>query len=98
MRVAVYPGSFDPVTLGHLDIIQRTSKMFDRVIIGVLNNTVPKSPLFTAEERVELLKEVTSGSAQRGGAVLSRALLIDFVRQESTREGDRARTAGDHGF
>ena len=54
MRVAVYPGSFDPVTLGHIDIIQRTSKMFDKVIIGVLKNR-SKSPLFTAEERVELL-------------------------------------------
>ena len=59
MRVAVYPGSFDPVTLGHIDIIQRTSKMFDKVIIGVLKNR-SKSPLFTAEERVELLKEVTA--------------------------------------
>ena len=47
MRVAVYPGSFDPVTLGQIDIIQRTSKMFDKVIIGVLKNR-SKSPLFTA--------------------------------------------------
>ena len=53
MRVAVYPGSFDPVTLGHIDIIQRTAKMFDKVVIGVLRNR-SKSPLFTAEERVEL--------------------------------------------
>ena len=59
MRVAVYPGSFDPVTLGHIDIIQRTAKMFDKVIIGVLRNR-SKSPLFTAEERVELLKQVTA--------------------------------------
>ena len=51
MRVAVYPGSFDPVTLGHIDIIQRTSKMFDKVIICVVKNR-SKSPLFTAEERV----------------------------------------------
>ena len=57
MRVAVYPGSFDPVTLGHIDIIQRTAKMFDKVIIGVLRNR-SKSPLFTAEERVELFKQV----------------------------------------
>ena len=49
MRVAVYPGSFDPVTLGHIDIIQRTSKMFDKVIIGVLKNR-SKSPLFTANQ------------------------------------------------
>ena len=59
MNKAIYPGSFDPVTLGHLDIIERTSKMFDRVIIGVLNNK-SKSPLFSVEERVNMLKEVTS--------------------------------------
>ncbi|MFB9329654.1 pantetheine-phosphate adenylyltransferase [Paenibacillus aurantiacus] len=55
-RIAVYPGSFDPVTLGHLDIIQRASKQFDHVIVAVLNNT-SKSPLFTVDERKELLAE-----------------------------------------
>lgn len=58
MSVAVYPGSFDPVTLGHYDIIVRTSEIMDRVIIGVLNNQA-KKPLFTVEERVEMLKSVT---------------------------------------
>ena len=58
MTTAVYPGSFDPVTLGHYDIIVRTSEMMDRVIIGVLNNQA-KKPLFTVEERVEMLKSVT---------------------------------------
>ena len=59
MRIAVYPGSFDPVTLGHGDIIERTAKMFDKVIIGVLNNNV-KTPLFSVKERVNMLKEVTA--------------------------------------
>ena len=58
MNKAIYPGSFDPVTLGHLDIIERTSKMFDRVIIGVLNNK-SKSPLFSVEERVNILEKAT---------------------------------------
>ena len=58
MTTAVYPGSFDPVTLGHYDIIVRTSEIMDRVIIGVLNNQA-KKPLFTVEERVEMLKSVT---------------------------------------
>lgn len=58
-RVAVYPGSFDPVTYGHLDIIRRSAKQFDRLIVAVLNNT-SKNPLFTVEERKELLAEVTS--------------------------------------
>ena len=79
MRVAVYPGSFDPVTLGHIDIIQRTAKMFDKVIIGVLRNR-SKSPLFTAEERVELLKQVTA-DIPNVEVQSFQGLLIDFVRQ-----------------
>ena len=79
MRVAVYPGSFDPVTLGHIDIIQRTAKMFDKVVIGVLRNR-SKSPLFTAEERVELLKQVTA-DIPNVEVQSFQGLLIDFVRQ-----------------
>lgn len=55
---AIYPGSFDPVTLGHLDIIQRSAKKVDELIIGVLNNH-QKNPMFTVEERVEMLLELT---------------------------------------
>ena len=58
MKRAIYPGSFDPVTYGHLDIIHRSAKIFDELIVGVLNN-VQKSPLFSVEERVKILKEVT---------------------------------------
>lgn len=79
MKTAVYPGSFDPVTLGHLDIIKRTAAMFDRVIIGVLNNRA-KSPLFTVSERVELLKEVTS-DLPNVEIQSFEGLLIDFVRR-----------------
>jgi pantetheine-phosphate adenylyltransferase len=56
--IAIYPGSFDPVTNGHLDLIERGEKMFDLVIVGVLSN-VEKQPLFTVPERVEMLREVT---------------------------------------
>ena len=59
MAVAVYPGSFDPVTLGHLDIIERSAKIMDKVIVGVLKNN-SKTPLFSVEERVNILKEVTA--------------------------------------
>lgn len=58
-RIAVYPGSFDPVTMGHLDIIERASKQFDRVIVAVLNN-MSKNPLFTVDERTDLIAEVTA--------------------------------------
>lgn len=58
MRIGVYPGSFDPVTLGHLDVIYRSSKLVDKLIIGVLNNSA-KKPLFTVEERVTMLEEAT---------------------------------------
>ncbi len=59
MNIAVYPGSFDPVTNGHLDIIRRAAKLYDRVIVAVLNNSA-KTPLFSAAERVELIRRVTS--------------------------------------
>ena len=58
MAIAVYPGSFDPATYGHIDIIQRASSLFDEIIVGVLNNSA-KSPLFSVEERVNILKRVT---------------------------------------
>ena len=56
MKTALYPGSFDPVTLGHLDIIQRASQMFDTVIVAVMCNSA-KTPLFTLDERVKMIKE-----------------------------------------
>jgi pantetheine-phosphate adenylyltransferase len=58
ITVAVYPGSFDPVTFGHLDIIHRAAKVFDKLIVAVLNNT-SKNPLFSLEERMELIAKVT---------------------------------------
>ena len=58
MLRAIYPGSFDPVTNGHLDVIRRSSKMVDELIVGVLNNNA-KMPLFSVEERVKMSKEVT---------------------------------------
>ena len=56
MKTALYPGSFDPITLGHLDIIQRASQMFDTVIVAVMCNSA-KTPLFTLDERVKMIKE-----------------------------------------
>ena len=56
MRTAVYPGSFDPITNGHLDVILRAAHMFDRLVVAVLNNS-SKKPVFTAQERVELIRQ-----------------------------------------
>ena len=58
MRRAIYPGSFDPVTFGHLDIIKRSSRLFDEIIVGVLNNS-QKNALFSIDERVNMIKELT---------------------------------------
>ncbi len=57
MKIGIYPGSFDPITLGHLDIIIRASRLVDKLIIGVLQNK-SKNPLFTSEERVEMIERV----------------------------------------
>ncbi len=58
MKIAVYPGSFDPVTNGHLDIIKRASKIFDKLVVSVVRNH-SKTPLFTVEERMNLIKKIT---------------------------------------
>ena len=59
MKIAIYPGSFDPVTSGHLNIIRRAAKIFDRLIVCVMVNS-GKNPMFTQDERVELIRRVTS--------------------------------------
>ena len=58
MRAAIYPGSFDPVTFGHLDVIKRAAEIFDELTVSVLNNQL-KTPLFSVEERVKILEEAT---------------------------------------
>lgn len=79
MKKAVYPGSFDPVTLGHLDIIKRASEMFDVLIVAVLNNK-GKTPLFSVENRVMMLKEATKDIPNVEVASFS-GLLIDYCKE-----------------
>lgn len=76
---AIYPGSFDPVTYGHLDIIRRSAELVDELIVGVLNNNA-KSPLFSVEERVKMLGEVTK-DISNVKVVTFEGLLVDFARQ-----------------
>ena len=77
MNRAIYPGSFDPVTYGHLDIIKRASEMFDELIVIVLNNKA-KTPLFSVEERVNILKEATKDLPKVKVDSFS-GLLIDYA-------------------
>ncbi len=79
MMRAIYPGSFDPVTLGHLDIIERAARISDELIVGVLQNKA-KSPLFSVEERVIMLGEVTK-HLKNVKIVPFEGLLIDFAKQ-----------------
>ena len=78
MKTAIYPGSFDPVTLGHMDIISRSSKLFDKLIVGVLVNS-SKVPLFSAEERVNMIKGVVSEYANVEVRSFD-GLLVEFAR------------------
>ncbi|TCO78993.1 pantetheine-phosphate adenylyltransferase [Marinisporobacter balticus] len=80
MKTAVCPGSFDPVTNGHLDIIKRTSKMMDKVIVAVLYNP-SKNPLFSVEERITLLREVTKDIPNIEIDCFS-GLLVDYVKEK----------------
>ena len=77
---AIYPGSFDPVTNGHLDLLARGAKLFDRLLVAVLRNSA-KNPLFSVEERVAMLREGVAGYGNVEVATFE-GLLVDFARQQ----------------
>jgi len=81
MKTAVYPGSFDPVTKGHLDIIERSSRLFDKVIVVASNNT-SKTPMFSTEEKVELLNKVVS-HLDNVEVDSFQGLLVDYVEKNN---------------
>ncbi|CUX44058.1 pantetheine-phosphate adenylyltransferase [Clostridium sp. C105KSO13] len=83
MLRAIYPGSFDPVTCGHLDIIKRSCRIVDELVVGVLNNNA-KMPLFSVEERAKILKEVTK-DLKNIKVIPFDGLLIDFARQQNAK-------------
>ena len=80
-KIAIYPGSFDPVTFGHLDLIERAAKIFDQVIVAVANNTA-KEPMFSTADRVALLEEATKDV---NGIVIESfdGLVVDFARAKN---------------
>ena len=80
MKAAIYPGSFDPVTFGHLDVIRRAASIFDELTVSVLNNT-QKTPLFSVEERVRILEEATKDLPNVKVDSFS-GLLIDYARKK----------------
>lgn len=80
-NIAVYPGSFDPITNGHLDIIKRSAKVFNKVIVAVLENPEKKSYLFNINERVELIKKVTD-NLENVEVESFQGLLVSFVKEK----------------
>ena len=81
-KIAIYPGSFDPITNGHLDLIERGLKIFDEIIVAIAVNPV-KQPLFTIEERVDLIREVLNDHP-RVKIDHFTGLLVDYVRRQNT--------------
>jgi pantetheine-phosphate adenylyltransferase len=80
MITAIYPGTYDPVTNGHVDVITRAAKVFDRVVVGVVNNPHHKTPMFSVEERVDLLQDALDGMENVEVDVF-RELVVDFARR-----------------
>lgn len=83
-RIAVYPGSFDPITMGHVDIIERISKVFDEVIVLVANSS-QKNSLFTAEERKSLIEQTMNGRFTNLSVDIFEGLTVDYVRKNNAQ-------------
>jgi pantetheine-phosphate adenylyltransferase len=81
MITAIYPGTYDPVTNGHVDVISRAAKIFDRVVVGVVGNPHHKSPMFAVEERVVLLREALEGVVENVEIDIFSELVVEFARR-----------------
>jgi pantetheine-phosphate adenylyltransferase len=79
-RIGIYPGTFDPITLGHMDIIERGAKLVDRLIIGVTTN-MAKSPMFSDDERIAIVRREVTGIADNVEVIGFNSLLVDFAAQ-----------------
>ena len=80
MITAIYPGTYDPVTLGHVDVITRSASIFDRVVVGVVRDPQHKQPMFTVDERVEFLREAIT-ELDNVEVDVFRELVVDFARK-----------------
>lgn len=83
--VAIYPGSFDPITNGHIDLVKRTLRVFDRVVVAIATNPNKGGSLFTVEERLEMIHEVFKGMGKRVEADSFEGLLVDYAERKKAR-------------
>ena len=81
MITAIYPGTYDPVTNGHVDVISRAARIFDRVVVGVVNNPHHKSPMFTVPERVQFVKDALDGVVENVEVDVFSELVVEFARR-----------------
>lgn len=82
-KVALYPGSFDPITKGHIDIIKRSSNLFDKLIIGIFKNSTKSKAWFSDEEKVEMIKEILKKENINAEIKIFKGLLVDFMYKEN---------------
>jgi pantetheine-phosphate adenylyltransferase len=84
-NVAIYPGSFDPITNGHVDLVKRTLRVFEKVIIAIATNPGKDSSLFSLEERLQMVREVFRGFKRRVQADSFEGLLVDYAERKQAR-------------
>ena len=82
MKIAIYPGSFDPITFGHIDIVERAASLFDKVILGVAESQ-SKNPLFTVDERIELISDIFKENSKIEAIGYSKQLTVDLARDNN---------------
>ena len=82
-KIALYPGSFDPITKGHIDIIKRSSNLFDKLIIGIFKNSTKSKAWFSDEEKVELIQEILKKENINAEIKIFKGLLVDFMCKEN---------------
>jgi pantetheine-phosphate adenylyltransferase len=81
-NIAIYPGSFDPITNGHVDLVKRTLRVFDKVIVAIATNPDKDTSLFSLEERLQMIREVFAGHKQRVQADAFEGLLVDYAERK----------------
>lgn len=82
-KIALYPGSFDPITKGHIDIIKRSSNLFDKLIIGIFKNSTKSKAWFSDEEKVEMIQEILKKEGIEAEIMIFNGLLVDFMYKEN---------------